>query len=58
MARMKKKGWLKLISGSGVVGILVTIIVTGSTGNPMAGKVAGDLAERASDAIIEEQVAE
>lgn len=56
--KQKRNKWLKLISGSGLVGIIVTILVTGGTGNPGVGAAVGKMAEQMSDAAIESVVAE
>jgi hypothetical protein len=54
--KQKRNGWLKLLAASGLVGSIVAFVVTGSTGNPMAGAAAGKVAEQLSDSVIEHVV--
>lgn len=56
MEKKKRNSWLKLLSGSGLVGVLVTLLVTGITGNPITGSVAGKAVESVSDQAIEQVV--
>jgi len=58
MEKKKRNKWLKLLASSGLVGVIVTMLVTGITGNPVTGTVAGKAAEAVSDQAIEQVTAE